>query len=339
MVIVMKAKANEEQLAAVIQKVKELGYQPHTIRGVERVIVGAVGDERQKARIQALDSMPGVESVLPILKPYKLASRDFKAEKTVVHINNGLFIGGRKFVVMAGPCSVESLDQLLETARAVKEAGASVLRGGAFKPRTSPYSFQGLEKEGLEMLAEARKETGLPVVTEIMTIVDLDLVSQYADILQIGARNVQNYPLLREVGTTRKPVLLKRGMMVTVEELLMAAEYILMGGNQNVILCERGIRTFETSTRNTLDISAIPVIKEKSHLPVLVDPSHSCGYWQYVHALSLAALAAGADGLIVEVHCRPEEALSDGAQSLKPKKFHLLMQALRRFAPAAERDL
>ncbi len=339
MIIVMKAKAKEEQVAVVIEKIQDLGYKPHVSRGVERVIIGAVGDERQKTRIQSLESMPGVENVIPILKPYKLASRDFKAENSMVHINDRLAVGGKQFVVMAGPCSVESMDQLLETARAVKEAGASVLRGGAFKPRTSPYSFQGLEKEGLEMLAEARKETGLPVVTEVMTIGDLDLVSQYADILQIGARNVQNYPLLRQVGTTRKPVLLKRGMMVTVEELLMAAEYILMGGNHEVILCERGIRTFETATRNTLDISAIPVIKEKSHLPVLVDPSHSCGYWQYVHALSLAALAAGADGLLVEVHSRPEEALCDGAQSLKPKKFQMLMEALRNLAPAVGRDL
>ncbi|MBW2147653.1 MAG: 3-deoxy-7-phosphoheptulonate synthase [Deltaproteobacteria bacterium] len=339
MVIVMKAKAKEEEVEAVIRRVQELGYQPHTIRGVERVIIGAVGDERHRARIQALDSMPGVDSVVPILKPYKLASREFKAEDTVVHFNNGLEVGGRRFVVMAGPCSVESMDQLRETARAVKEGGASVLRGGAFKPRTSPYSFQGLEKQGLEMLAEVRKETDLPVVTEVLNIRDLNLVAQYTDIIQIGARNVQNFPLLREVGETRKPVLLKRGMMVTVEELLMAAEYILTGGNHDVILCERGIRTFETATRNTLDISAIPVIKEKSHLPVLVDPSHSCGYWQYVHALSLAALAVGADGLLVEVHSRPQDALCDGGQSLKPQKFHRLMDALRRFAPAAERDV
>ncbi|MBW2147654.1 MAG: 3-deoxy-7-phosphoheptulonate synthase [Deltaproteobacteria bacterium] len=339
MIIVMKTKAKEEQVEGVIKKIQELGYRPHVSRGVERVIIGAVGDERHRTRLQALDSMPGVDSVIPILKPYKLASRDFKAENTLVPIDDGPVVGGKQFVVMAGPCSVESMDQLRETARAVKEAGASVLRGGAFKPRTSPYSFQGLEKEGLEMLAEVRKETGLPVVTEIMTIGDLDLVCQYADILQIGARNVQNYPLLRKVGTTRKPVLLKRGMMVTVEELLMAAEYILMGGNQNVILCERGIRTFETATRNTLDISAIPVIKEKSHLPVLADPSHSCGYWQYVHALSLAALAAGADGLLVEVHSRPQEALCDGGQSLKPEKFHRLMDALRNLAPAVGRDL
>jgi 3-deoxy-7-phosphoheptulonate synthase len=268
-----------------------------------------------------------VEKVVPILKPYKLASREFQEKNTVIQVGN-LEIGGPRFVVMAGPCTVESEEQLLESAYVVKKGGAHILRGGAFKPRTSPYSFQGMEEEGLKLLKKAREITGLPIVTEVMNTTEVDLVEEYTDILQVGARNVQNFALLKKVGQARKPVLLKRGMMTTLEELLMSAEYILSSGNRGVILCERGIRTFETATRNTLDLSAVPVLKELSHLPVVVDPSHSTGYWKYVIPLSRAALAVGADGIIVEVHPEPEKALCDGIQSLKPEKFYQLMEEL-----------
>jgi len=282
--------------------------------------------------------MAGVERTVPLLRPFKLAGREFHPQDTIVAIN-GVLVGGKQVVVMAGPCAVESRDQLLETARAVKEAGAQVLRGGAFKPRTSPYSFQGLGEEGLRLLAEAREETGLAVVTEVMDPHKVPLVTTYADILQVGARNMQNYALLHAVGEAQRPVLLKRGMMSTVEELLMAAEYILSHGNNRVILCERGIRTFEQYTRNTLDISAVPLLKQLSHLPVVVDPSHATGKWELVEPVSRAAVAAGADGLIIEVHPHPEKALSDGAQSLKPARFAALMRGLRPVAEAVGRTL
>ncbi len=279
----------------------------------------------------------GPENVVPILKPYKLASSQVHPERSVINVN-GTPVGGGKVGVIAGPCSVESRDQILEIAGLIKEAGATMLRGGAFKPRTSPYSFQGLGEEGLKYLAEAREETGLPIVTEVMNPEDVDLVERYADVFQIGARNVQNFPLLRRVGMVAKPVFLKRGMMTTLEEFLMSAEYILSGGNPNVILCERGIRTFETATRNTLDISAVPVLQSETHLPVFVDPSHASGNWRLVNALSKAAIAVGADGLMVEVHANPAEALSDGGQSLKPKKFAQLMKELIPFVAAAGRS-
>lgn len=337
MIIVMRMGATEEEIGDVVQRMEDMGFQPHLSRGVERTIIGLIGDERGLIP-QKLEMLDGVERVMRVLHPFKLASRDFQPEDSVFTLN-GVAIGGEEIVVMAGPCAVESRGQILETARVVKEAGARVLRGGAFKPRTSPYSFQGLGREGLELLAEAREATELLVVTEVMAPHDVPLVAQYADILQIGARNMQNYSLLHAVGESGHPVLLKRGMMSTLEELLMAAEYILSHGNYRVILCERGIRTFERYTRNTLDINAVPVIKRLSHLPVIVDPSHSTGKWVLVGAASRAAIAAGADGLIIEVHPHPEEALSDGAQSLKPEHFAALMGELRRVAAAVDRKL
>jgi 3-deoxy-7-phosphoheptulonate synthase len=327
MVIVMKSNASEGQIGKVIEWIESIGYKVHLSQGVERTLIGAIGDGRGKEQLQSIAGLPGVEKVVPILKPYKLASREFQEKNTVVQVGN-LEIGGPRFVVMAGPCTVESEEQLLESAYVVKKGGAHILRGGAFKPRTSPYSFQGMEEEGLRLLKKAREKTGLPIVTEVMNTTEVDLVEEYADILQVGARNVQNFALLKKVGQARKPVLLKRGMMTTLEELLMSAEYILSSGNRQVILCERGIRTFETATRNTLDLSAVTVLKELSHLPVIVDPSHSTGYWKYVIPLSRAALAVGADGIIVEVHPEPEKALCDGIQSLKPEKFYQLMEEL-----------
>jgi len=338
MIIVMRAGAPEEQLQEVIRKITELGYQPHVIRGTLRNVVGAVGDERGKARLQSLESLPGVENVVPILQPFKLASREFKPEKTIIKMG-ALEIGGDRLTIIAGPCSVESESQLMETALAVKEAGAGILRGGAFKPRTSPYAFQGLEEEGLKLLAQAREITGLRIVTEVINPKDVELVGNYADILQVGARNVQNFALLRSLGEIKKPVLLKRGMATTIKEYLMSAEYILSQGNYEVILCERGIRTFETETRFTLDLNAVPVLQKLSHLPVLVDPSHGTGHWEYVSPMAKAAVAAGADGLMIEVHMRPEEAFSDGIQSLKPNRFISLMRELEPFAEAAGRKL
>jgi len=327
-IIVMKKNATEEQINKVAAWIESMGYAAYPSRGVERTIIGAVGDDRGKAALQAAESLSGVERTMPILKPYKLASREAREEDTIIKVGN-VTIGGGQFVVIAGPCAVESEEQMMESAFVVKEAGAQLLRGGAFKPRTSPYSFQGMEEEGLKILARVREKTGLPVVTEVMSTEDVDLVEKYTDILQIGARNVQNFPLLKKAGQARKPVLLKRGMMTTIEELLMSAEYILSSGNEQVILCERGIRTFETATRNTLDLSAVPVLKGLTHLPVIVDPSHAAGHWKYVIPLSKAAMAVGADGLLVEVHPEPEKAVSDGLQSLKPKKFHMLMEELR----------
>jgi 3-deoxy-7-phosphoheptulonate synthase len=337
MVIIMRHQATAEDIAGVIQHIESLGFRAHVSRGEERTIIGVIGDERpiDPAHFEVL---PGVERAVRILHPFKLASRDFHPDGSVVRIN-GIVIGGQKVVVMAGPCAVESRQQLMETAAAVKAAGAHILRGGAFKPRTSPYSFQGLGLKGLELLREARDAFNLPVVTEVMSPQDVPLIAQYADILQVGARNMQNFALLSAVGTLQKPVLLKRGMMSTVEELLMAAEYILSHGNSQVMLCERGIRTFEPSTRNTFDINAIPVLKSLTHLPVIADPSHGTGKWELVTPVARAAMAAGADGLIVEVHPNPAQALSDGAQSLKPDRFAAMMADVRRVAQAIGRTV
>ena len=339
MIIVMQQGASNEQLAEVKKRIKELGYKPHVIHGETRNVIGAVGDERGKTVLHSLESMPGVENVVPILKPYKLASKEVKPEPTAVEIAPGLAIGGGTFTVMAGPCSVESEEQILETAQAVKEAGAKILRGGAFKPRTSPYSFQGMEEEGLKLLALAREETGLPIVTEVVNPRDVELVARYADIMQVGARNVQNFALLKMLGQLDKPVLLKRGMATTIQEYLMSAEYILSEGNRRVILCERGIRTFETATRNTLDISAVPVLKEQTHLPVIIDPSHATGHASLVPSMCYASIAAGCDGLIVEVHPHPEVAASDGPQSLRPADFMAMMTKLAEFAKVAGKAL
>jgi 3-deoxy-7-phosphoheptulonate synthase len=338
MIIVMKAGAADEELQSVIRTIEELGYTPHVIHGTQRNVIGAVGDERGKARLRSLEALPGVDSVVPILQPFKLASREFKPTKTVVRFRD-VEIGGDRLPVIAGPCSVESEDQILETAKIVKEAGASILRGGAFKPRTSPYAFQGLGGEGLRLLAAAREETGLAIVTEVLKPEDVDLVAGTADMLQIGARNMQNFALLKRAGEVRKPVLLKRGISSTIQEFLMAAEYILSEGNYDVVLCERGIRTFETATRFTMDLNAIPVIQKLSHLPIIVDPSHGTGHWEYVTALAKAGIACGADGLMIEVHMRPEIAFSDGVQSLKPEKFRELMRDIAPFAQAAGRRL
>lgn len=339
MIIVMKHGATREQLLEVKQRIRDLGYKPHVIHGETCNIIGAVGDERGKTVLQSLESMDGVENVMPILQPYKLASREVCPEPSVIELAPGLSIGGEQLIVMAGPCSVEGEEQLIETAQAVKAAGATVLRGGAFKPRTSPYAFQGLEEEGLRLLDLARQETGLPIVTEVVNPRDVELVARYADILQVGARNVQNFPLLKLLGQQDKPVLLKRGMATTIKEFLMSAEYILSEGNRRVILCERGIRTFETATRNTLDISAVPVLKEQTHLPVVIDPSHSTGHASLVPSMCYAAVAAGCDGLLVEVHNSPETASCDGPQSLRPSDFAAVMDKLRKFATAADRKL
>lgn len=330
MIVVMQKEATLKQTGAVIKKIEDLGFRPHMSEGTEKTIIGVIGDERKLSQ-EALAVMPGVESVVPILKPFKLASREFKPEKTVVKIN-GTEIGGDRITVIAGPCAVESYDQVLEAAVAAKEAGAHVLRGGAFKPRSSPYSFQGLGEEGLKILKSVGEKVGLPIITEVMTPELGDLVADYADILQIGARNMQNFALLEKVGKISRPVLLKRGLMSTIEELLMSAEYILSNGNRNVILCERGIRTFEKYTRNTLDISAVPVIQKMSHLPVIVDPSHATGERYLISPLSLGAVATGADGIMVEIHPDPDHALCDGYQSLPLPQFQEMMSRLRAVA-------
>ncbi len=337
MILVMNHRASDDEIEAVIIRLEGMGFQIHLSRGVERTIIGAIGDKGHLIELD-LEAMPGVEKVVPILRPYKLASRTFHEEGTVIRVGN-LEIGGETIHVMAGPCAVESREQLLSAARIVKEAGATILRGGAYKPRTSPYSFQGLEEEGLELLAEARAATGLLIVTEVMDAKTLPVVAQYADILQIGARNMQNFFLLREVAKIDKPVMLKRGASATIEEWLMAAEYIMSGGNYNVILCERGIRSFETYTRNTLDLTAVPVVKHLSHLPVIVDPSHAIGKWRYVPPMARAAVAAGADGLIIEMHPNPVEALCDGPQSLTPDNFTEMMADLRRMAEVMGRKM
>ncbi|MGD0038185.1 MAG: 3-deoxy-7-phosphoheptulonate synthase [Bacteroidota bacterium] len=339
MIIVMKAGASQQQIERVFEKVQELGFRVHPIYGELRTVIACVGDERGKFRLQALETLDGVENVVPILKPFKLASREWNKSRTsiTIPVPNGsnlppVVIGNDTIVVMAGPCSVESREQILLSAELVKKAGAKVLRGGAFKPRTSPYAFQGLEEEGLKLLAEAREKTGLLIITEVITPTDLPLVADYADILQIGARNMQNFSLLKDIGKFKKPVLLKRGQSSTLKELLMSAEYIMSQGNEQVILCERGIRTFEEYTRNTCDLSAVPALKELSHLPVIVDPSHGTGVRSLVTPLAKAAIAVGADGLIIEVHPHPEVAFSDGAQSLTPEQFEILMEWVHKLA-------
>jgi 3-deoxy-7-phosphoheptulonate synthase len=381
MIIVMKHSATAAEIGAVVNEVEVQGYRAHLSQGAERTIIGVVGDDRP-LKPELFELLDGVENVVRILKPFKLASRDFHPQDTVIRIgrhegrnsggnggSNGaaaggangharpgtqalpgaapaevveapvVEIGGQRLVIIAGPCAVESRSQLIETALAVKEAGASILRGGAYKPRTSPYSFQGLGEEGLELLAEAREVTGLPIITEVMSPEAVPLVSQYADILQIGARNMQNYALLQAVGRTQVPVFVKRGLMNTVQEWLMSAEYVLAGGNYQVMMCERGIRTFETATRNTLDINAIPLLKQWTHLPVFGDPSHATGKWDLVAPTARACIAAGADGLILEVHPHPSQAMSDGSQSLKPERFAELTASLRLLAPAVGRTL
>lgn len=338
MIIVLKPDATQAQIDHIVERITKLGLKPMISQGTERTIIGVIGPE-DILRVTPLEVYPGVENVLPVLTPYKLAAREFKKEGTVIKVNDNVIVGAKKIVVMAGPCAVENLEGLYEIGKAVKKAGAQVLRGGAFKPRTSPYSFQGLGEEGLKYLSQVGKEVGLAVVTEVMDTRDVPLVEKYADILQIGARNMQNFNLLKEVGLTKKPILLKRGLSSTVKDLLMSAEYILSGGNLNVMLCERGIRTFEDSTRNTLDVSAVPVIKYLSHLPIIIDPSHAAGKWNLVSPLAKAGVAAGCDGLIIEVHPHPEEALSDGAQSLLPEKFSQVMQELKVLAKALGREI
>jgi 3-deoxy-7-phosphoheptulonate synthase len=339
MIIVMGPGTTEAQVQAVIEKVQKAGLNTHVSVGVARTVIGVVGDDRTKEMLrESLEVAPGVERVVAILQPYKLVSREFIAQDTVVSVG-AVPVGGPRVAIMAGPCSVESREQIMAAADGIKAAGAAILRGGAFKPRTSPYSFQGLEEDGLRLLAEARARTGLPVVTEAMDAGQLALVSRYADMIQIGARNMQNYTLLREAGRAKLPVLLKRGVSATLEELLLAAEYILNEGNYQVVLCERGIRGFNGHTRYTLDLSAVPVLKQLTHLPVIVDPSHGTGKWKYVASMARAAVAAGADGLLVEVHPDPANALSDGPQSLSLENFTSLMASLRPVAAAIGRDL
>lgn len=339
-IIVLTPKATEKELRHILKKLEGRGLQTNISKGTERTIIGVIGDTSKitEEEENAIRVMPGVEDVMRILKPFKLASREFRAEDTIINVR-GNIIGGKKIQVIAGPCAVENRTILMTIAEKVKKAGATFIRGGAFKPRTSPYSFQGLGEEGLKYLAEVRKKTGLPVVTEVMDPRDMEVIAKYADIIQIGARNMQNFRLLLEVGTSTKPVLLKRGLSATIKEWLMAAEYIMSKGNQNVILCERGIRTFETATRNTLDLSAVPVLKKLTHLPVVVDPSHGVGRWDLVAPMAKAAIAAGADGLVIEVHTNPEEALSDGEQSLRPNDFKKLMKELKPIAAAVGRKI
>jgi 3-deoxy-7-phosphoheptulonate synthase len=329
MIVNMKRAASEEEINHVIDRIKECGFQAHVVRGEERTIIGAVGSSGRRSEIEALRAAPGVAEVIQISHPFKLVSRQLRKEHTVVDVSNKK-IGDGSLVIIAGPCSVESREQLIETARAVKASGADMLRGGAYKPRTSPYDFQGLGVEALRFLEEASKETGLPVVTEVMSEADVEVVAEYAHMLQVGARNMQNFSLLRKLATVKKPILLKRGPSATVKEWLLAAEYLLAGGNHDVVLCERGIKTFETATRNTLDLAAVALVKELSHLPVLADPSHGTGLRSLIVPMSKAAAAVGADGLIIEVHPCPERALSDGPQSLDLPGFETLMKELGR---------
>ncbi|MFA6636665.1 MAG: 3-deoxy-7-phosphoheptulonate synthase [Candidatus Omnitrophota bacterium] len=338
MIIVLKPLATQKEIEHIMEKVESLGLKPWVSAGIERTIIGVIGEE-DILRSLPLEGFPGVERVVSILKPYKLASRDYKNEPSKIDVGGGIVIGGEKIAVIAGPCSVESREMLLDVAEKVKKSGAVMLRGGAFKPRTSPYSFQGLGEDGLKYMAEARERTGLLLVSELMDLRNIDMFLRYVDVIQIGARNMQNYDLLKEVGKTRKPVLIKRGMANTIKELLMSAEYVLSGGNEKVILCERGIRTFEDLTRFTLDLNAVPAIKSVSHLPVVVDPSHGTGKWGLVKAMSLASIACGADGLMVEVHSNPEEAFSDGDQSLLPSVFEDLMKDASRVASSVSRTV
>jgi 3-deoxy-7-phosphoheptulonate synthase len=335
--IIMRTEATQAQITEIVSRVEEEGLRAHISRGSERTIIGAIGDGRPINRDQFV-LMPGVDRVVPISRSYKLASREFSPEDTVFPLN-GMEIQQGEVIIIAGPCSVESRSQIIESAHAVREAGAHALRGGAFKPRTSPYSFQGLGEEGLEYMAEAREQTGLPIVTEVMSPEQVELVASYADVMQIGARNMQNYALLHAAGESGQAVLLKRGMSATIDDLLMAAEYILSHDNRRVMLCERGIRTFETATRNTTDINAIPVLKAATHLPVILDPSHGTGHWEYVNSIARAGIAAGADGLMIEVHPNPDQALSDGGQSLKPERFAELVNQAKAIAEATGRTL
>ncbi|HLF14538.1 MAG TPA: 3-deoxy-7-phosphoheptulonate synthase [Bacteroidota bacterium] len=337
MIIVIRASATEEQIGTVVRKIEEAGLTAHLSKGVERTIVGIIGDERNVRRESFL-LLPGVENVIPVLKPYKLASREFRPADTIVNVR-GVPIGGKQVVLIAGPCSVESEEQLVETASAVRKAGATLLRGGAYKPRTSPYAFQGLGEAGLKLLAAAREKTGLGIVTEVMESQDVPMVAEYADMLQVGARNMHNTNLLRALSRIRKPVLLKRHFSATLVEFLMSAEYILSGGNPDVVLCERGIRTFVDYSRNTLDLNVVPAVKSASHLPIIVDPSHGTGRHDLIIPMSRAAVAAGADGLIVEVHPRPAEAFSDGEQSLTPERFELLVREVSAVAAAVGRPI
>ena len=337
MLVVMKTDATEKELNYVLERIAQSGFSGHISKGVERTVIGVVGQTYPELR-EVFEMLPGVEEVIPITKPYKLCGREFQPRDTIVRVG-GIDIGGDELVVMAGPCAVETEEQVLQTARAVKAAGADILRGGAFKPSTSPYHFRGLGPEGLKLLAQAGAETGLAIITEVMAPHDVELVARYADILQVGTRNMQNFSLLDEVGKAQKPVLLKRGLSATIEEWLLSAEYILSQGNRNLILCERGIRTFETYTRNTMDISAIPVIKKLSHLPIIADPSHGTGKWYLVPPLALAAVAAGADGLMIEVHPNPDQALKDGPQSLNFDNFEQLMSQVVLVASALGRKL
>lgn len=338
MILTLKTGVPKKEIDKIIAKIKELGFTPSISRGAERVLVGVIG-EKAIVHKDTFEVMEAVDFVTPISKPYKMVSREFKKENTAISIGKNLKIGGKQVTLVAGPCSVDTWENLSLNARELKKAGAHMLRGGAFKPRSSPYAFQGLGEKGLEMLAEARKLTGLPVVTEVMDVRQVDLVCRYVDVLQIGARNAQNFDLLKEVGLAKKPVVLKRGMATTIEEWLMCAEYIFSKGNHDVILCERGIRTFETATRNTLDLSAVPVVKHLSHLPIFIDPSHGVGVREYIPPMARAAVAAGADGIMLEVHPRPAEALSDGHQALLPTHFSHLVKEIKMIAEAVGRSI
>ncbi|GAH23439.1 unnamed protein product [marine sediment metagenome] len=337
MIIVMNGKTDDADVEKIVKKLNEMGHEVHVIRGERRIVLGIIGDVENLASVPFY-AFKGVEEIIRIMKPYKLASREFKDFDTIIKVKD-ITIGGKEVIVMAGPCVVENEKQIFETARYVKASGAKILRGGAFKPRTSPYSFQGLGEEGLKLLAQAGEETGLAVVTEVMSVNQIELVGKYTDIFQVGARNMQNFVLLKELGKLKKPILLKRGMPATIEELLLSAEYILSQGNYEVILCERGIRTFENYTRNTLDLSAIPALKRLSHLPIIVDPSHATGRWRLVSPMAKAAIAAGADGLLIEVHPDPKSSLSDGAQTLKLDTFTQLMKEIKPIVQAIGREL
>lgn len=338
MIIIMKDNASALQIENVQERLASFGFKTHPIQGEKKTVIGAIGDKRLLSMNEVL-MMPGVENVVPIMRPYKLASKELKKEQSIIDVGHNVTVGGKKLAIFAGPCAIESQEQFSTVAKAVKEAGANILRGGAFKPRSSPYSFQGLEADGLKIMHTTGKELDMPICTEVVDTRDVELVASYSDIIQIGARNMQNFKLLREVGKCTNPVLLKRGLASTMEEWLMAAEYIMSEGNENVILCERGIRTYETATRNTFDVSAIPVSKELSHLPIIGDPSHATGTYKYVPPVAKAAIAAGADGLMIEVHNCPEKAASDGPQSLTPEKFAKLMRELEPIAKAVGKEL
>ncbi len=338
MIVILKSDVTEEQIQHILKKTENLGLKANISRGVEKTVIGFIGPE-DVLRVTPLEIYPGVEQVIPVLAQYKLVSREFKKDNSIVTVGEGIQIGGNQLVVMAGPCSIEDLEKTRSIAGAIKKAGATILRGGAFKPRTSPYEFQGLGEEGLKILSDVGKEFGLATITEVMDPRDIDLVCRYADILQLGARNMQNHSLLKEIGKVKKPVMLKRGISATINEWLMSAEYILANGNYDVILCERGIRTFETATRNTLDINAVALVKKLSHLPIIVDPSHGTGRWELVASGAKAGVAAGCDGLMIEVHENPEEAISDGQQSLLPEKFQSMMDDVKKIAQAVSRTI